>query len=620
MNETLPAAHHVDPRDLKSGRAVADRNGYYDSQNIVAVSRGDGQPPILSVVFHHSENREGGPGLQLFSTRSFDAGRTWTRPAAIETPERQSHDGYQLVHRRPDGSERIFVFYGWNVGSHPPGETLKRTDMQLDEGYWFRVSDDAGLTWGDRRYLIPVRRTSIDTTNPWSGSTMGMYLCDKPSVIGGTVYMAFQKTPDGAGETAGSEVFLLRSADLLTVDDPAEARWETLPNGDLGLSAPEGELGEEPHVLAVGDRLLVLWRTEMGKIAAASSDDGGETFGASFWLSYEGSEQGGHPLKNPRGSITPHRLERPSPSGLAAYVMLFYNNGRTERTGYVGRRVYWLTMGRATMSGSIEWSQPELALWWDGTGFEDRPDWNPDWAIVDGPGYPDWVEFDDGSLGFVESNKLAVRYHEVDRRLMAFIRRQPELAAVAEDGKVLDLIAPAGSCRGPVLVDPRTGGGFTLLVVVGGHRGAKTLVSALSSVTSALGEEPTDRRITKGYTIAITAEGELELMVTNGFGATLEHTTRTASGIWDGNEHTVAFIVDGGPKVVSVVVDEWLDDGGEHPQGWAFFPPEIGEVGGSDVTFPLGSGLSRFLVYDRPLLTTEAIATGRALRKRRVHG
>ena len=33
--------------------------------------------------------------------------------------------------------------------------------------------------------------------------------------------------------------------------------------------------------------------------------------------------------------------------------------------------------------------------------------------------------------------------------------------------------------------------------------------------------------------------------------------------IWDGRNHVVTFIIDGGPRVASVVVDEHLDDGGD---------------------------------------------------------
>lgn len=608
---------------------VSDRNGYYDSQNLVVVDGGDGAPS-LSVVLHHSENREGGPGLQLYSTRSADRGRTWTALAEIDAPERQSHDGYQLVHRRADGSERILLFYGWNVGSQypdgaDPGLTpLKRTDMQLDEGYWLRVSDDGGRTWGAQRWSIPVRRTRLDRENPWAGSTMGMFLCDKPSVIDGAVYMAFQKTGDGAGETEGSEVFFLRSRNLLHVDDPGEAVWDTLPLGDVGLQAPTGELclGEEPHVMQVGDlpgRLFCLWRAETGRLAASSSSDGGDTWETPFWLTYEGRPVGAggvQELRNPRGAITPFRL-RTAPGAPAEYLLLFYNNGRTERLGYVGRRVYWLSHGRSTPDGVIRWSQPEIALYWDGTGFEERPDWNPDWAIVDGPGYADFAEFADGTVAFVESNKLAVRYHEIEPRLLAYLRRQHELCLLPAEALVLD-VAPAGepmAVRGPVLADLRAGGGFSITVQVRGAAApGDVLASAFSTVTAALGEEPTAVTITKGWALTVTADREIELMVTDGFGSELRHATTTASTVvWDGGDHVVSFAVDGGPKVVSVVVDERLDDGGSRvAQGWAFVPATLGEVGGAEVLIH-GGTVQRLIVHDRALLTTEAIAAARAM-------
>jgi len=634
MSGSLPPfVSRVDPRDLKGGRTIGDRNGYYDSQNIVAVGGHGGEPLTYSVILHHSENREGGPGLRLLSTRSTDGGRTWSPPIPVDSPERQSHDGYQLVHRRADGSERIYVFYGWNVGSqYPTGADaawtpLKRTDMQLDEGYWFRISDDLGRTWGTQRYLVPVRRTRIDRENPWGGSTMGMFLCDKPSVIEGAVHMAFQKTREGAGETPGSEVFFLRSADLLHVGDPADATWETLPDGEIGLQAPAGELalGEEPHVLQVGDlpgRLFCLWRAETGRLAATYSGDGGRSWDTPCWLTYEGLPLGAgglQEMKNPRGSITPVRLRTRAANGAAEYALLFYNNGRTDRLGYTGRRVYWLTVGRAE-GDVIRWAQPEVALYWDGTGFEDRPDWNPDWAIVDGPGYPDFAELDDGTLVYVESNKLAVRFHEVEDRLLQYLRAQPELSLLPV-GRVVDTVGGAGErVAAPVLPDLRAGGGFTITVHVAGDLGVlgnRTLVSAFSDVTAALGEEPTDARITKGYSVTVIDDGRLQLFVTDGFGVSLTHATSAPTALWDGRDHVVSFIVDGGPKLVSVVVDERLDDGGEEAQGWAFVSRDLGEVGGSELTVApdRGGSVRRFLLWDRALLTTEAIAVSRALRE-----
>ena len=588
---------------------------------------------MLSVVLHHSENREGGPGLRLFGTRSLDGGRTWSRLHPIDDPSRQSHDGYQLVHRRPDGRERIFVFYGWNRGAHPADKELSRTDMQLEEGYWFRFSDDGARTWSQDRHLVPVRRTAIDRDNPWQGSVMGMFLCDKPSIIGGAVWMAFQKTADGGGETPGSEVFFLRSPDLLDCEDPADARWETLPAGERGLQAASGalRLGEEPHVLAIGDdpdHLLAMWRTEVGRIACATSEDGGSCWEASDWLRYDAPVRE-RPLRNPRGAITPLRLPTRSPQGNAEYALLFYNNGHTERAGYTGRRILWLTLGRATPAGSIRWHQPEIVLYWDGTSFEDRPDWNDEWAIVDGPGYADFLAQDNGQLSFVESNKLAVRYHHVDDRLLAALRAQPDLAGLPDDPPCFDSqrATPEGRTpglryRGPVLPDLRSGRGFSICLRLRFeradeiHDSKETLVSALSTVTAALGEEATDATITKGWEILRHADGTCELRLHDGYSAPFVMRSSPSAPVdtSDGNSHWLTFTCDGGPGVASVVVDEWLNDGGEEaPRGWLMLPPTLGEIAGAEILVPerARGQLERLLVFDRSLLTSEAIAISR---------
>lgn len=590
----------VDPRDLTSGAVVSDRNGYYDSQNIVAV--GDPLHPTFVCVLHHSENREGGPGLELSSTISTDGGRTWSALAPIDSPERQSHDGYQLVVIDQYGNERIVVFYGWNRGSQS-AEVLKRTDMQLDEGYWYRISDDHGRSWGNQRWLLPVRRTAIDRENPWNGATMGMFLCDKPQVIDGAVYMAFQKTRDGAGETPDSEVFLLCSPDLIDAvrnHGPLDTvTWHTLPDGDRGLQSPEGDLhlGEEPHVMQVGDipgRLHVLWRTEAGALAGSYSSDGGRHFEQPTML----------PLRNPRGAITPFRLRTPAADGSCEYVMLFYNNARTDRLGYVGRRVYWLVAGRSTPAGTITWGQPEIALYWHGVGFENRPDWNPDWAIVDGPGYPDFAECADGSLCFVESNKLAVRFHRVAPDLLAALRHQPEARGVPDDAIALDWTG--GSLpRGPVLVDLRSRGGFTITVVTDTLLPGQPVVTAFSHVTAALGEEPTSATVSKGWSITVTPQGTLELFVTDGFGPEVRLTASTVGRV-------VSFILDGAARVGSIVVDDVFDSGGERAQSWCFIPAELGEVGGADITH-IAPDVRRLLVSDRAWRTTEAMAAARAL-------
>ena len=57
---------------------------------------------------------------------------------------------------------------------------------------------------------------------------MGAFCCDKPQVFDGMVYFAFQKTADGNGESYGSEVFFMRSKDLLNLHGegrPQVSEW-----------------------------------------------------------------------------------------------------------------------------------------------------------------------------------------------------------------------------------------------------------------------------------------------------------------------------------------------------------------------------------------------------------
>ena len=53
-----------------------------------------------------------------------------------------------------------------------------------------------------------------------------------------------------------------------------------------------------------------------------------------------------------------------------------------------------------------------------------REDWNEDWAIVDGAGYFDMQELEEGGLVFVESNKLTVRYHTVSPTTLQWLKVQ----------------------------------------------------------------------------------------------------------------------------------------------------------------------------------------------------
>lgn len=739
--------YRPDSRDIKAGFSVSDLNGYYDSQNIIAIKEPGLPNLVLSCVLHHSDNHEGGKGLTLSNTRSVDAGKTWSALEPIEDPvSYQSHDGYQLLLGDRINfvlsiffvvilvlntyfcmKKGIYLFYGWNKGSQPEashGVCLPRTDMQADAGFWMRWSDDFGRTFSGGRVLIPIRRTGIDRANPWGGETIGAFCCDKPSIIDGQVFFAFQKTRDGNGESYGSEVFFLRSQDLLHLhqsgQDPAQASWETLPLGDRGLQTGRGLfLGEEPHVLQVyGKRLFCLWRNELGFLDSAYSENYGETWQRSVDetpqpLVYYHNESGigtreenfqhneapickaysttplgkdiqeefrknssnyiesceeykilvsapQYVIRNPRGAITPFRTQ----DGFIA--LLFYNNGHTERLGYVGRLTCWLVLGRPQKNETIAWGQPELILYWDGVQLDSRDEWNEDWAIVDGSGYADFQEVD-GKLVLVASNKLTVRYHEIDSELLSGMkydllvrtgddmRASPPIKEYFSKLSRTDLQCffqwqhgDGGKFRAPVLPDLRSGSGFTFILEldINGLQEENdriVLVNGLTTASAALDEphskdyaQGTPATVDKGFLLTFVppnkaeveagasieeAGGVLELSISDGFKLHFKmrvgHLNDRYYAMEERQFVRVYFVLDGGPKVCSVVLNETVYNSA--PSGWQFFPRGLGEIGGSDVEIAQSHPrclMSHFSIVHRPLGHWECMHDSRHSRKK----
>ena len=79
-----------------------------------------------------------------------------------------------------------------------------------------------------------------------------------------------------------------------------------------------------------------------------------------------------------------------------------------------------------------------------------------------------------------------------------------------------------------------------------------------------------------------------------------------------GTEHHITAIVDGGPKIVTFVIDGVLCDGGTRRQyGWGRFNKELGDVNGSGefrIAPSLRGKLKVLRIYDRYLRTSEAVA------------
>lgn len=496
----------------------------------------------------------------------------------------------------PDG--RVYAFYVYNGDNvrelpSPDGETVVRADTLGH--FCFKYSDDGGRSWSTERHRVPIRAMAIDRANVTGGRVQFFWGVGKPVVHEreGAVYIGVAKVGDfvADGFMASSEGIFLKSDNILTERDPAQVRWETLPDGDIGLRAPRGPIADEHNPVVMGDgSLYCTYRTVDGFLCHAYSRDGGHTWTPPAYAEYA---SGGRSIKHPRAANFVRRFSN------GKYVLWFHNHGGRY---YMDRNPAWLA-GGIERDGHIHWSQPEIALYDDDPGTR--------------MSYPDFIE-QDGRYWLTETQKTIARVHEIDAALLEGLWRQGEVRAVARTGLALELAGDA-CAPGATAPLPRFGN-FA--------EGAGLAVELWLTLAASAGEQVifnTRNRHGRGITLALGPHGALRLTL----GApSIEAEWESDPGLLrPGQAHHVVAIVDGGPRLITFVVDGILCDGGVmRPKGWGRFPRELGDLngkppvtsnlrpptdGGPAATFAidpeLPSTLHLLRIYDRALRTSEAV-------------
>ena len=568
--------HSTDWRNLKNGHALP-KEAYCDQPYVVV--RGDG---AWVCVMTTGWGPEGSTGQHIISTISRDRGLTWSDPVDIE-PAGPPEASWVMPLLVPSG--RIYAFYTYN------GDNLRvvRTDPGYEElgtrvdtlgQYAFKYTDDGGLTWSADRHIIPVRPFAIDEANPYGGEVRFFWGVGKPVIVGGRVYIGFSKVGRfGKGFMAVDEGAFLMSDNILSEPDPARIRWETLPDGKVGLRAPRSAIADEHNLVALSDgSLYCTYRTTEAHNCHAYSRDGGRTWTPPAYACYE---PGGRLLKHPRAANFVRKYSN------GKFTLWFHNHGRdmTEepQNAYIGRNPAWL-IGGVEKDGFLHWSQPEIVL------YDDDP------AI--GISYPDFIE-DDGHYYITETQKSIARVHAVDPTLLEGMWAHLENCTLTTVGLAARWQPPAESLDMPTLPSLAAGGGFTLELRMGLPvlRGGHVLLDARDGAGRGVLVTVTDR-----HTVAL-----------------LLHDGKTAAW-WDcdegllraGQEHHVAIVVDGGPRIIGFVVDGQYCDGGERRDyGWGRFAGELDDVNGA-ARAAVSDGVAVLRVYDRALHTYEAVANFRS--------
>ena len=587
----------ADPRNITAGREIPNE-GYADQPYIVKTTDG-----AWLCVLTTGTGREGDGGQHVISTRSTDQGRTWSPPVDLE-PATGPEASYAVLLAVPSG--RIYAFYNHNTDNlrqvkadNPPYKDGFNKRVDSLGHFVFKYSDDQGRTWSAQRYEIPQRDFAIDRQNPYAGKIKFFWTVGKAFAHRNAGYVPLHKVGGfGEGFFTSSEGVLLRSANILAERDPLKLTWETLPEGDIGLRTPEGAGGpiaEEHSFSELSDgSLFAVYRTIDGWPATTYSRDGGRTWEPPQYM----QDAAGHRIKHPRAANFAWRCQN------GKFLYWFHNHGGIFIAGHPQRRVnayeernpVWLAGGTEADGSTgkvIRWSQPEIAL------YDDDP--------IIRMSYPDLIE-EDGKYFLTETQKDVARVHEIDKALVEGLWN-PQSAGAS--GLVLNLSPPVDStAKAPLLPlfyqrsrrmdhgkeDLRTG--FTLDLWI--H------LDSLAAGQVLLDNRTPDGR---GFALVTTAAQAVELILADG--RTESRWASDPGTLVTGRPLHIAAIVDGGPKIITFVIDGLLNNGGDHRQyGWGRFNASLRGVNGAS-TLRLNR-VHRLRIYDRYVRTSEAIAAFRA--------
>ncbi len=591
-----------DWRNIKTGSIIPDLS--YSDQPYILKTDDDAWLCCLTTGAGH----EGQPGQILITQRSKDKGKTWEDLVQLEPPS-GPEASYAVMLKVPSG--RIYIFYNHNTDNireikTVDGDFIKRVDSQ---GYFvFKYSDDHGRTWSDKRYPVPVREFEIDRNNVYNGKIRFFWNVGKAFILDGKGYVPLHKVGGfGKGFFTRNEGVLLMSDNILTEDDPEKISWVTFPEGDIGLRTPEGGgaiAAEQSYSVLSDGSLYCVYRTIDGHPVETYSRDGGRSWAEPIYKRFAN----GNLIKHPRAANFAWKCKN------GKYLYWFHNHGGRfirefpdVNMAYNDRNPVWLSGGIEADGPDgkiIKWTQPEILL------YDDDP-----FIRIS---YPDLIE-DDGKFYITETQKDVARVHEIDAGLLEKLWNQFDLEELADPGLTLSLPGDSGKMPKEVKIpdfspfiqrnytradygseDMRQGFTIDIWFELKSDKSSQVLI---------------DNRLANGQGIALqtTKKGTVEIVLNDG---------RTESR-WDCDPgliqkkklHHLTVIVDGGPKIITFIVDGMLCDGGDYRQfGWGRFNPDYRGVSGMDI-LRIGPSLKgkvkSLRMYDRALLTTEAIGNYR---------
>jgi hypothetical protein len=384
-----------------------------------------------------------------------------------------------------------------------------------------------------------------------------------------------------------------------------------LPEGDIGLRTPQGGgpvAAEQSYSVLSDGSFYVVYRTIDGHPVMSYSRDGGKSWELPQYKRYAN----GRLMKHPRAANFAWKCSNGN------YLYWFHNHGGRFIREHPGRRsMAYRDRNPVWLAGDIEadspqgkiikWAQPEIVL------YDDDPKVRMS--------YPDLVE-DDGCYLLTETQIDITRVHEIDPGLLAGLWSQFDNRTVTQDGLLLSLPESRDNRQMPARIEMPLLPEFLGIDLESAHHGTKNLQTGFSvELWFQIEEHEGDQILLdsrtvsgKGFCLRKTKRGAIEIVINDGRTENRWHCDPDL--LQTGAPQHVVVIVDGGPRIITFVVNGVLDDGGNYRQfGWGRFSPNLRSANGDDVLriAPDLPGLvKRLRIYNRHLTTSEAVANFRA--------
>ncbi len=549
-----------------------EKGGYCDQPTLV---KGKSGVWICSITT--GSGGEGAKGQYVSITRSFDKGRTWTEPVAIEDTAWES--AYSGLAVAPSG--RIYCFYCHNLDHVDISEAkLPRYDMG---GYYcYRYSEDDGLTWSER-HLADIRDFVIDHEQQerfmeYNGKPLRFFWnVSRVFFEGDDVYSPIIKYEIRENDVLyRSEGTLIHGIGLDAHPDRCE--WETLPDGDKGLRTPVGggRVAEEQSYVRLSDgSLFVVYRTIDSHSVCCYSRDNGHTFTAPEYMQFAD----GRLVKHNRAANFIW------PLGDGKYLYWFNNQGIRD---YFYRNPVWCSIATEVQAEDgirLSFGEPEILLYDENSHI--------------GMSYPSML-IDDGIMYFTETQKLEARVHAVDtafaEKLIHGIKTLPNSCAVWTKGEKTFALPKIEFTRLSHKTDDQTQvmqAGFTVSMKLKDVKCGDVLLKTSGN----------DGYVEIGTDKDGCAYARLEAVMAG-------CSVYGSKNLCDGKAHSLTLIVDNAAGILYFVTDGHMDDGGEkNISGWHWLNRSMQRI--TPEGFAACGSVEELKWYDGALLTNEVISASK---------